>query len=306
MKNILAQVKEQYKQGNNIIKYLKEIENRTTNSFEDIMISYDFQAGTYVDYYNKNKESKKFREEIADTINRYVANIDNPTIFEPGCGEATTLYDICTYIREHGKENSEMLIYALDASFSRLMVAKRFLAEKGFLATNLMMGNMLELPIADNSCDVVYTVHACEPNGGNEEKLLKELYRVTKKYLILFEPAYDLAGDEAKRRMEEHGYAIRLFDTIQKMGLDVREHRLLENRDRITNPTGVTVIEKHETDNVSDFVVADPISKGKLQKHNNILHCEDSMLIYPIMDDIMCLNEDSAIIATKFSELYNK
>ena len=34
--------------------------------------------------------------------------------------------------------------------------------------------------------DVVFTNHALEPNGGNEEIILKELLRIANKYVILF------------------------------------------------------------------------------------------------------------------------
>ena len=46
------------------------------------------------------------------------------------------------------------------------------------------MGDMFNLPITDDSIDLVYTVHALEPNGGKEKEALKELYRITKKYLM--------------------------------------------------------------------------------------------------------------------------
>ena len=103
----------------------------------------------------------------------------------------------------------------MDAAFSRLKVGKNFLDNHfKFKDVKLIMGDMLNMPIADDSCDIVYTVHACEPNGENEEKIIQELLRVTGKYLILFEPAYDLATEEAKRRMEYHGYVTRLYDVI--------------------------------------------------------------------------------------------
>ena len=40
----LQKIKELYEKGGNIIEYLKSIDNNDTNTTEDIMISYDFQA----------------------------------------------------------------------------------------------------------------------------------------------------------------------------------------------------------------------------------------------------------------------
>lgn len=35
----------------NIVKWIKEQENREENNVDDILISYDFQAGTYYNLY---------------------------------------------------------------------------------------------------------------------------------------------------------------------------------------------------------------------------------------------------------------
>ena len=49
---------------------------------------------------------------------------------------------------------------------------------------------MEQIGLKSNSVDIIYTNHSLEPNGGREEVILKELLRVTNKYLILFEPIY--------------------------------------------------------------------------------------------------------------------
>ena len=46
---ILNKIKKMYEEdGINIIDYLKGLDSRKLNSVEDIMISYDFQAGSYM------------------------------------------------------------------------------------------------------------------------------------------------------------------------------------------------------------------------------------------------------------------
>lgn len=42
---ILSRIKEIYQSGGNIIQYLKGVNGEAINSLEDILISYDFQAG---------------------------------------------------------------------------------------------------------------------------------------------------------------------------------------------------------------------------------------------------------------------
>lgn len=65
------------------------------------MISYDFQAGTYREAYEKNNEF----HEIKEACNRYIANVINSfqcsieSILEAGVGEAIALVPILTYLK---------------------------------------------------------------------------------------------------------------------------------------------------------------------------------------------------------------
>lgn len=299
----LQKIKELYNKGENLIAWLKESEGRTTNSFEDIMISYDFQAGTYVQEFEKNKNKQEYMEyyvKIAEVISNYLREFNTANLFEAGVGEATTLGPILERLPMEKLGG----VYGLDASFSRLKEGKQFLDNHfKFKDVKLIMGDMLNMPIADNSCDIVYTVHACEPNGGNEEKIIKELLRVTGRYLILFEPAYDLADEEAKRRMEKHGYVTRLYDVITEMKLDVVEHHLLGISRNELNPTGVTVIRKHNSKINKTSVIADPVSKKICAEYDNCFWSEETMLLYPKIDGIACMLEENAIVATKYGEL---
>lgn len=297
-KKLLAKIKEIYDNEENIIKYLKNIDERERNSFEDIMISYDFQAGTYVENYYKHQNDslwKRYYDEIAKVIGKYLDILENVVLLEAGCGEATTLASVYTKINREKIKS----IYGLDASFSRLMVAKKFVRER--MDVNWIMGDMMQMPICDDACDLVFTVHACEPNGGNEETLIKELLRVTNKYLLLFEPAYDFAEAEARRRMNQHGYVTRLYDVICEMKCNVLEHHLLGVSLNDLNPTGVTVIEKtggYKSKN--NMVLAEPINKKPVVQLDDALWSKESMLLFPRINDINCMCEDNAIIATKY------
>lgn len=73
--------------------------------------------------------------------------------------------------------------------------SRHFCKKAMFKKINLFVADMFKMPIADDAVDVVYTVHSMEPNGGREEELLDELYRITGKYLILVEPDYERASN---------------------------------------------------------------------------------------------------------------
>lgn len=71
---LLKKVKEVYEGGGNIIQFINEQEKNEANSKEAILISYDFQAGSYVSEYKKNPEprnllSQKCVDELVSIIN---------------------------------------------------------------------------------------------------------------------------------------------------------------------------------------------------------------------------------------------
>ncbi|HOJ38832.1 MAG TPA: hypothetical protein PK088_11675, partial [Ignavibacteriales bacterium] len=85
----INKIKEIYSSGGNIIQYLKNLNNQTQNTIEDILISYEFQAGSYTkDLSDNNNFRKKFCSALAKIINNL---LPINSIIEIGVGEATTL-----------------------------------------------------------------------------------------------------------------------------------------------------------------------------------------------------------------------
>lgn len=298
-KNMLDKLKDCYDNNQNIISYLKEISGRQYNTVEDIMIAYDFQAGIDTELYEKNtKDYKDYHIAIANIIKSFLPNESKEVskIMEAGIGEGTTMGPVSELI---GKTN---LIdkYGFDISWSRLKYAEKFLHNFSGNKVNLFLGNMFNIPVQDNSIDIIYTIHAIEPNGGKEEEILKELYRAASKYLILFEPAYEFANDVSKERMLQHGYVTNLYETAKHCGYKVIRYDLLGFSLNELNPTGVMVIEKNIEETSKDVFIC-PISKNKLHQVDNVMYCNNSMLMYPIMAGIPCLLEDHALVATKFN-----
>lgn len=296
---ILKRIKKLYENNINIINYLNEMDKKTINSIEDIMISYDFQAGSYIEGDKKNPEIRNYFCETLISIIKKLEN--NPkNIFEPGAGEGNNLKRLL-----ESKCFDLNFIGGCDLSWSRMKYAEEFLGEKENL--NLFMGNMFNLPLKDNSIDIVYTSHAMEPNGGKEAFLLRELYRITNKYLILFEPIYELASREAKERMDKHGYVKDLYKIAKNLGYNVLEYKLMED---ITvnplNPTGLIIISKNYSDTNINLrnPLCCPITKTNIEKIGNMLFSEEAMLSYPILNNIPCLLDDYAIITTKLKNFY--
>ena len=296
--NKLNSLKEFYKSGGNILKFLRENNGRNSNTAEDILISYDLQSGSYIEAAKKNY---KYINDYTNALVKIINMLGGfGSILEAGVGEATTLVHVIKSLIKNSATDFE--VFGFDVSFSRIIFAKKYISDFGLRNIFLSTGDLLKMPFADNSIDIVYTSHSIEPNGGKENEILRELFRVTKKYLILLEPAFDLASDKGKDRMKEHGYAVNLWEEIQNLNLKVIEHRLFDFYLNELNPTGLTIIEK-EISNNSEFIVACPHSKQRLKKFNDSYFCEHSMLVYPIIKNIPCLLPSNAIVATYFNEL---
>lgn len=291
---IVKRLAELYKNNVNIIAYLKELEDSQQNSVEDIMISYDFQAGTYVQAYKNNKDfSEKYTNAIAKVINGLKCT--KKSIFECGVGEATTLVPLIKKL-DDGYE----FVGGNDISWSRIAVAKKF-AKEQCVNADLVVANMFNLPFADNSIDIVYTSHSLEPNGGHESELLKELYRVAKEYVVLLEPAYELADDKARSRMEKHGYVTGLYRSAQDLGYNIEEYRLFDICSNPLNPTGLMVIKKYKDNKVNESVFCDPLTYTQLKKKGDMYYSSNALLAYPIMNGVPMLLKEQAVVITQSS-----
>ena len=99
---ILDRIKALYDEGGNIIQHLRSLDNKSAddhNSKYDVLISYDFQAGTYINGLRCRKDS----------------------LFEAGVGEATTLVGLLNHDGLAFKN-----VYGADISWSRIKFAQKF------------------------------------------------------------------------------------------------------------------------------------------------------------------------------------
>lgn len=293
---ILQNIKTLYAKGGNILEHLKKIDGSKKNSIEDILISYDFQSGSYTKSYFENRNLKDtYCQHIAKVIERLG---DINSIMEVGVGEATTLAPLLNNLQTVPDE-----ILGFDISWSRIKYAKEFFKAHSSYNAKLFTGNLFEIPLMDNSIEVVYTSHSIEPNGGNAIPALEELYRVASKYIVLLEPAYELANSEQRARMEANGYITDLYSCAKEKGYKILEHRLFDLSINPMNPTALIIIEKGtKQPSKKPVQYACPITKTTLTADNGVLFSKESLLAYPLIQDIPCLLSQNAIIATHYSK----
>jgi len=104
----LSKLKDKFNNGENIIQLLKNSDEYDCNSLESIMISYDFQAGSYINHYKSNRDyTDKYTSCLANLIEKYSVSFES--IMEVGVGEATTLGNVLRFLKNVPKEIYIML-----------------------------------------------------------------------------------------------------------------------------------------------------------------------------------------------------
>jgi hypothetical protein len=147
----------------------------------------------------------------------------------------------------------------------------------------------------------VISSHALEPNGKNLNLLLKELFRITKKKLILFEPSYELNSIEGKKRMDDLGYIKGIEGSVNILGGVVEKIIPIKNRINSLNPCVCYIVTPPNCDtkvvkDISSFTV--PGTDYILQNNDPFLLSNDTGLIFPIPENIPILKTGSGIFAT--------
>ena len=289
----LLQLKALYQKDVNIIHHL---EAQGLSRSESIAISYDLQAGSYIKYAQDNPEyTEDYASEIAGIFNGLGNEAES--IMEVGVGEATTLANV----RKRLEFEPDSI--GFDISLSRVLFGRRYFSANGKGNAHFFVGDMFNMPYADDSVDIVYTSHTIEPNGGREREALKELYRVTRKYLVLFEPSYELATPEGKNRIDRLGYIKDLVNIASELGIKVIDYRLTKVCDNPLNPTAMLLIEKNpgaQSLRRADYCC--PQTKKNLKLNHGCFWSDSSLTVYPIILDIPCLAINHGIVATHYPE----
>lgn len=247
---------------------------------EVISIIYDLQSGTYTRYAKQSEVYiKDFTSEIVGVLNKYLEN--HMSILDCGTGEATTLIPI---LKSLGLRSG----IAVDASISRLLWAQEN-ATSANLEIEFAVSDIKHLPLADNSVDAVLTVHALEPNGGQEVALIRELSRVSRKFLFLIEPDFENGSVSQKERMKKLGYISGIDAAVKVNGLRVLEKLPLKTNSNDQNIASITVVEtgKQTSGNVH-LHWTDPIYKDRLTPFMNGLRSTFG-LWYPVINHIPLL-----------------
>jgi len=293
----IKKIKEFFNEGKNIMEFLRSKEGEG-NDWETIMISYDLQAGSYIDFAKKNED---YINAYTDSIAKVIMDLcDFKSTMEIGVGEATIMAPLMKKVDPDATRKK----FGFDISWSRTRYAKEYSNELG-VGADFFIANLFSIPLPDNSIDVVYTSHSLEPNGGREKEALTELYRVASKYVVLLEPDYWNADEKGKARMNKNGYIKDLDRHAAELGYMVIEHRPFDVFINPLNPTGLTILKKMGKTEINEPNFICPISHTKLERFDNVFFSEESGLMYPVINELPCLLETNAFLGTHFKKFNN-
>jgi len=294
---LITGMRQAYARGENAMAWAKANSKKHKNTVFSTLVAYDLQAGTYVEYAKKNSEfTNKWCGEIASLLKPYIEPDDH--LLEIGVGEATTLVGTIKSLGE-----PSIVAFGLDISWSRIKVAQRWAAENSAKA-NFFVGNLFQIPLADNSVDIIYTSHSLEPNGGNELSAITELLRVARKAVVLVEPIYELADKESQERMTEHGYVRGLKSTAEMFDVRIEKYELLNITANPKNPSGVVAIKKNHQLPKKHIKSGEaswqcPVTGSPLLDKGNYFYSGQVGLAYPVLCEVPLLRSEHVVVASR-------
>ena len=199
----------------------KNINLVTSRRLSQIKKKYDNIAGQYIK--NLRKKNSKFliqyenkvlecsgniKQYYAFCISNIIQKLNLKTILEVGAGELTQYFLLK---KDLDKKNYKIKrSCGLDLSLKRLEAGKEFLNSKN-QEIEIFQADAQKMPFKDNEFDILYTCHCLEQVPHLLEPCLKEMIRVSKKYVILIEPSYEFTNKVTRNHIYKKNY-VKIFD----------------------------------------------------------------------------------------------
>lgn len=288
-----------FSRGENVMEAAAEAMGASVNRAEVIDFAYDLQAGSYTAA--AAADPKLVQDRAALRANIILPLLEGgssrPTILDAGSGESTILVALAQELAK-----LDPRFYGIDLSFSRVQIGRKWASDNLPLrpGPELAVADMASIPLATNSVDLVYTNSALEPNSGREDELISELVRVSRDWIVLFEPIYELADPVMRAWMERHKFVRNLISITSKHA-SVLHSGLLDEGHLNPRPRGFIVARKKESSSsvtVGDQPTwRDPVSGELLVPVVGGLFNPSLGIAYPVLDEIPILKRQFAIFA---------
>jgi len=306
LRTLIRGMRQAYARGDNAMAYARSqlaSSGHAGNTVAATLVAYDLQAGSYVEHARSHPAvTEGWGAQLATILDPLLP--DAGSLLEVGCGEATTLASVVEHL-EILSPLRRVEPLGFDISWSRISVANHWLAEHR-RAARLFVADLFHIPLADGSVDVVYTSHSLEPNGGREREAIAELLRVARSVVVLVEPCFELAGAEARARMEAHGYVRGLQEAAESLGAKVVTCRALEFVKNPLNPSGAIVLRKPAPNLQRGAEPTSPshtcpVTGAPLESLGDVWWTPELGLAYPIVRGIPLLSPENVFVASRIA-----
>lgn len=268
------------------IQFFLEKENNISRN-KAIQMSYDIRSGHSIKNFPKRKNFFSiYIKEVIDLISDNFPKTN--TVLDCGAGELVTSNLISKKLKNLKK------MYCFDFSFKRILDGKNNLNKSSQKKLSVFCADMFNIPLPDNSIDLVTTYQALEPNGSSEFRLIKELLRVSKNGLFLMEPDYENGSKAQKRRMKKLNYIKNIPGTIKMLGYKCKVIKMKNYSNPLNRCSAFIVFKKNKKrKNHPNFV--DPINKNNLKEKNNYLYNQSNGHLYLKFNSIPILIREKAL-----------
>jgi ubiquinone/menaquinone biosynthesis C-methylase UbiE len=184
-------------------------------------------------YSDKNNYVYEMRPQLFEVLKQFEFN----SLLEVGCGNGRNL----KYIQNNFDVS---VLKGIDLSVAGVDVAKKN-------GIDAVVGSADRLPFSNAMYDVVLTYHSLEQMKYIIEDVIKEIYRVSKKYVICFEPCFELQNIFGKYHNFRMDYVKGLPFLFEKHGFEVKKFENLKIG-RFCNSTCLLVLLKGKKDECSN------------------------------------------------------
>jgi ubiquinone/menaquinone biosynthesis C-methylase UbiE len=281
---------------NNLSTHIIKKENRHIKNVE---AKYDTIAGSYIE---KERKKNSFIAEINNDAfkvngshfesNRYylrkiIEHLNPKSILEVGSGELTTFCEINKNLKKRD-------LHAIDVSWSRLYLGRKYANHKKVKLSSLSSSLANELPFKNNSIDLIYTSYCLEQTPNSLIEILREFERVSKKYVILLEPSFKFGTKLSRRYIKIKGYPRNYDEVINKTNFEIILNEPLPIKSYI-NGGELIILRKKNDGKKNNSKIVCPNCKNPLSKKNNFLICRNEKIAYPILDKIPLLKKSNGI-----------
>lgn len=282
-----AEGKRLFAAGENVVEGLSRGDE--TRRRAAIEIAYSLQSGEYTRF-SKMPIAEATRNEGHRLVEPILKAHAIQSILDCGAGEGTRWFDFAYPTRE---------LYCLDASFHRMTYCRRNIERvASFEKTTFIKGNMTSLPFAKGSVDAVFTCHAVEPNSdADAELILRQIFAIARKLVILLEPNYRDADPDMRARMEMHGYARNIWDVaLAQPGFELLAHGTLCQSPNPLNKTSYLIFKRTISIEPAQAPFISPIDGNSLHiDGDNLLVDQNLCFAFPIVQNIYCLAIEDGI-----------